>query len=38
MEKIEIVPFEDQTKPVVFFKKVYQLCVIDWDYDCILKD
>lgn len=38
MEPIELVPFEDPTKPVVYQKKVYQLCVRDWDDDCIMKD
>lgn len=38
MTKIELVPFSDLRKPVVYKEKVYQVCVRDWDNDCILKD
>lgn len=36
--KIELVPFCDVDKPVVRHEQVFQLCVSDWDGDCILKD
>lgn len=38
MDRIELVSFSDTDKPVVYLKKVYQLCVLDGDYDCIMKD
>jgi hypothetical protein len=38
MINIELVPFDDLRKPVVYKGKVYQVCVRDWDNDCILKD
>lgn len=36
--EIELVPFEDQHKPVVRHEQVFQICIYDSDGDCILKD
>jgi hypothetical protein len=38
LKEIKLVPYEEHDKPVVRYEQVYQICVLDWDNDCILKD
>jgi len=35
---VEIVPYEETSKPAIYRDQVFQICVIDWDNDCVLKD
>lgn len=38
LDVFKLVEFTDLEKPVVYEGKVYQICVLDWDGDLILKD
>lgn len=35
---IELIPYAERDKPVVYNKLVYEHCFIDWDGDVVLKD
>lgn len=38
MNFLTIVEYTDPTRPVLFEGKIYQVCIIDWDGDLVLKD